>query len=91
MDARCVSSCPPGRAEAIVRGSGTARGVIPGDESRDPGHVRPHTSSERGQGIVEYGLILGLIAVVAVVALVFFGDALAAALSLLGGAIDPAH
>jgi Flp pilus assembly pilin Flp len=40
---------------------------------------------------VEYGLILGLIAVVALVALVFFGDALAAALSLLGGAIDPAH
>ena len=40
---------------------------------------------------MEYGLILGLGALVAVVALVFFGDALAAALSLLGDAIDSSH
>jgi Flp pilus assembly pilin Flp len=43
---------------------------------------------DRGQGIVEYGLILGLTALVTVVALVFFGGALATALSLLGQAID---
>ena len=43
---------------------------------------------QRGQGIVEYGLILGLTAMVTVVALVFFGGALAAALSLIGAAID---
>ena len=37
---------------------------------------------------MEYGLILGLAALVTVIALVFFGGALAAALSLLGQAID---
>ena len=41
-----------------------------------------------GQGVVEYGLILGLTALVTVVALVFFGGALATALSLIGQAID---
>jgi Flp pilus assembly pilin Flp len=41
-----------------------------------------------GQGLVEYGLILGLAAMVTVVALVFFGGALATALSLIGQAID---
>ena len=43
-----------------------------------------------GQGLVEYGLILSLIALVAVVALVFFGDQLAAALELIGDEIDRA-
>ena len=43
-----------------------------------------------GQGLVEYGLILSLIAVVAVIALVFFGDQLAAALELIGDEIDRA-
>jgi len=42
----------------------------------------------RGQGLVEFGLILGLAALVTVVALVFFGGAVALALSLLGQAID---
>jgi Flp pilus assembly pilin Flp len=55
-------------------------GAPPGAEA-DP---RP----DRGQGLVEYGLILGLAALVTVIALVFFGGALAAALSLLGQAID---
>ena len=41
-----------------------------------------------GQGLVEYGLILGLAAVVTVVSLVFFGGVVALALSLLGQAID---
>ena len=41
-----------------------------------------------GQGLVDYVLILGLGALVTVVALVFFGGALATALSLLGQAID---
>ena len=42
----------------------------------------------QGQGVVEYGLLLGLTALVTVVALVFFGGALATALSLIGQAID---
>lgn len=49
---------------------------------------RPPTLRQRGQGVVEYGLILGMTALVTVVSLVFFGGALAAALSLLGAAID---
>jgi len=44
----------------------------------------------RAQGIVEYGLILGLSAVVAVVVLVFFGGPLADLLELIGKAIDEA-
>ncbi len=41
-----------------------------------------------GQGVVEYGLILGLTALVTVISLVFFGGVLATALSLIGQAID---
>ena len=41
-----------------------------------------------GQGLVEYGLILGLSAVVALVVLVVFGAPLADILAALGDAID---
>ncbi len=51
---------------------------------------RPDAIHAVGQGLVEYGLILSLMAVVAVVALVFFGDAIAAALQLIGDEIDRA-
>jgi Flp pilus assembly pilin Flp len=43
-----------------------------------------------GQGIVEYGLILSLSALLAVVLLVFFGGTLSAALQVVGDAIDAA-
>jgi Flp pilus assembly pilin Flp len=46
---------------------------------------------ESGQGVVEFGLILALGALVTVIALVFFGGALATALSLIGQAIDSSH
>ncbi len=52
------------------------------------GRRRSRALPQAGQGLVEYGLILGLAALVTVIALVFFGGALAAALSLLGQAID---
>ena len=45
-------------------------------------------AGQAGQGLVEYGLILGLAAMVTVVAFVFFGGALATALSLIGQSID---
>jgi Flp pilus assembly pilin Flp len=45
-------------------------------------------SGERGQGIVEYGLILTLSAVVAAVVLVFFGGTLSAVLEAIGQAIE---
>lgn len=44
----------------------------------------------RGQGIVEYGLIMGLSALLALVLLVFFGGALSAFLQVVGDAIDAA-
>ncbi len=44
-----------------------------------------------GQGIVEYGLILSLMAVVAIVILVVFGRTLADVLAAIGTAIDRAN
>jgi Flp pilus assembly pilin Flp len=43
-----------------------------------------------GQGLVEYGLILGLGALLAVVILVFFGGTVAAALDFVGRLVDEA-
>ncbi len=47
-------------------------------------------SDERGQGLVEYGLILVLSAAVATVVLVFFGGTLSAVLEAIGQAIEAA-
>ncbi|MBA2701688.1 MAG: Flp family type IVb pilin [Chloroflexi bacterium] len=46
--------------------------------------------SESAQGLVEYGLIMALTAVLTVVWLVIFGGAIADALTAIGGAIDAA-
>ena len=43
--------------------------------------------NERGQGLVEYGLILVLIAIVAVVALIFIGNNLSTTLSRVGASV----
>ena len=51
---------------------------------------RRRDSLARGQGIVEYGLIMGLSALLALVLLVFFGGALSAFLQVVGNAIDAA-
>jgi Flp pilus assembly pilin Flp len=48
------------------------------------------THHQTGQGIVEYGLILGLSAVVTIVVLVFMGSTLADVLEVIGKAIDAA-
>ena len=45
-----------------------------------------HERSE-GQGLVEYGLIIALVAVLAIAGLVIFGPAIAALLSNLGGSV----
>jgi pilus assembly protein Flp/PilA len=42
---------------------------------------------EEGQGLAEYALILSLIAVVAIVALVFFGNQVSSKLSVIGNAV----
>ena len=47
-------------------------------------------AGERGQGVVEYGLILALSAVVAIVILLFFGGTLSAVLEAIGEAIEQA-
>jgi Flp pilus assembly pilin Flp len=51
--------------------------VAPGDRSGRPG------SGTLGQGLVEYGIILGLSALVIVILLVFFDDQIAAVLGWL--------
>ena len=44
-------------------------------------------SRDRGQGLVEYGLIIALVAVVAIAGLIIFGPAVATLLSKLGGSV----
>ena len=47
-------------------------------------------SASRGQGLVEYGLILALTTILTVLILVVFGGTLADVLVAIGGAIDAA-
>jgi Flp pilus assembly pilin Flp len=42
---------------------------------------------ERGQGLAEYALILGLIAVVSIAALVFIGTSISGVLSRIGATL----
>jgi Flp pilus assembly pilin Flp len=42
---------------------------------------------ESGQGLVEYAIILAIMAVACVVSLVFFGDQLSSLLSLIASAV----
>jgi Flp pilus assembly pilin Flp len=41
-----------------------------------------------GQSLAEYALILGLIAIVAIVSLIFLGDTLADLMSYIGDTVD---
>ena len=45
---------------------------------------------DAGQGLVEFGVILALVLIIATIALVFFGPQLAWALSLIGTQVDKA-
>ncbi len=47
----------------------------------------PRGRSERGQGLAEYALILGLLAVVAIAALVFMGSTISLLLSQIGATL----
>jgi Flp pilus assembly pilin Flp len=60
--------------------------------TRRRGSERRRTSrrGRLGQGVVEYGLILSLSALLAIVLLVFFGGTLSAFLQAVGDAIDAA-
>ena len=46
------------------------------------------SGGQHGQGLAEYALILALIAIVAILSLVFLGDTLADLLSVIGTTID---
>jgi pilus assembly protein Flp/PilA len=43
---------------------------------------------ERGQGLAEYALILGLIAIVAIIALIFMGSQISSKLSVIGSQLQ---
>ena len=45
------------------------------------------THGHRAQGLVEYGLIIALVAVLAIASIVVFGPAMASLLSRLGGSV----
>src|SRR5207302_9496818 len=50
------------------------------------------TTRERAQGLVEYGLIIALVAVLAIAGLIVFGPAVSTLLSKLGGSVlDDIH
>jgi len=57
-----------------------AGGAPGGTQGRPGGHARS------GQGLVEYGVILVIMAVACVVSLVFFGDQISALFSLIASA-----
>ncbi len=46
-----------------------------------------HRDEEAGQGLAEYALILALIAIVAIISLIFLGSQISDKLSVVGGAI----
>ena len=50
-------------------------------------HALARTESDTGQGLVEYALILALIAIVAIVALLFLGGQVSSIISTVGSSI----
>jgi Flp pilus assembly pilin Flp len=55
--------------------------------SRPTQTSRVEWSGERGQGLIEYGLILAVMAVVCTISLLFFSDQLSSLLSLVASAV----
>jgi pilus assembly protein Flp/PilA len=51
------------------------------------GLILSSTRGEEGQGLAEYALILGLIAIVAIVALIFIGGQISGVLSTVGSSV----
>jgi hypothetical protein len=51
------------------------------------GLVEPTLGYSRAQGLVEYGLIIALVAVLAIAAIIVFGPAISSLLSRLGGSV----
>jgi Flp pilus assembly pilin Flp len=87
-----------GRRPPHERVSAAAPARVPGEGGRSTkGGERPvlggfvaifrRSSGETGQGLAEYALIMGLIAVVAIVALMFLGTSVSTLLSTVGVAL----
>jgi hypothetical protein len=57
------------------------------DQQIDQELETPQTLSEQAQGLVEYGLIIALVAVLAIAGLIVFGPAVSSLLSKLGGSV----
>jgi hypothetical protein len=57
------------------------------DQQIDQELEAPQTLSEQAQGLVEYGLIIALVAVLAIAGLIVFGPAVSSLLSKLGGSV----
>ena len=49
--------------------------------------MEPSYGRECAQGLVEYGLIIALVAVLAIAAIIVFGPAVSSLLSRLGGSV----
>ena len=57
------------------------------DQQIDQELETPQTLSDQAQGLVEYGLIIALVAVLAIAGLIVFGPAVSSLLSKLGGSV----
>jgi hypothetical protein len=61
-----------------------------GLNSQEPSEEKPfmlQQTRDRAQGLVEYGLIIALVAVLAIAGLVIFGPAVSSLLQKLGGSV----
>jgi Flp pilus assembly pilin Flp len=80
-------SAPVVRASCSSRGSGKEGSHPLPELIRSLAAWRPQPG-EAGQGLAEYALILGLIAIVAILSLIFLGDTIANLMSYIGDTID---
>lgn len=51
-------------------------------------HAQRTSREEGGQGLAEYALILGLIAIVAILSMIFLGDTIVGLMDTIGSTID---
>jgi Flp pilus assembly pilin Flp len=79
--------------QALAFGQTTKSGPKGGEMSVELRSVLAAVTSylrqrDRGQGLAEYALILGLIAIVSIVALIFMGSQVSDKLSVIGSTIE---
>lgn len=77
---------PRRQADALHRPDGVDRGLTMSSFLRR-GYQMFIQARDRAQGLVEYGLIIALVAVLAIAGLIIFGPAVSSLLSKLGGSV----